>query len=138
MTSPCPIPSVLIQRCCPLSQGDEVSELDDLLVAEKLPELFPDAVVGPLGAPNEHAGVHEGCLLPVVEEIGALELEQLVVVLFDKSLLSVPERPRRSSVVAGDRLRDADAAELLDATVADAVQEDPLPVVENERGTAGT
>src|SRR5918996_4843662 len=113
-----------------LSEGErhEVPELDDLLVAEVLPELLPDAVVGPLRVPHEHARIEERGLLPVIEAIGMLELEKLVVVLLDQSLLSAPERPLRPSVVASDRLRDVDPAELLDPVITDAVPEDPLPV----------
>src|SRR5205807_8438921 len=77
--------------------------------------------------PSAHRLVDGRRLLPLVEAIGALDLGPPGVALLDEPLLSAPERPLRPSVVAVDRLRDADAAELLERVVDDALPEDRLP-----------
>jgi hypothetical protein len=63
--------------------------------------------------PDEVACVQERCLLALVEPIGALEVEELVVVLLGGRFLSTRERPLRASVVAVDCLGDIHPTELL-------------------------
>ena len=88
----------------PEGQRDEVAELDDLLLAEVLSQIGPDRVVGALGIPDQRARVAQRRLLARVVMVGALELQQLVVVLLPQPLLSARERPLAPSVVAFDRL----------------------------------
>jgi hypothetical protein len=78
-----PDPKRLYPALLTVGKGNEVPELDDLIVTEVLAELRPHAVVGSLRVPHQHAGIEERCLLSVVETVGALELEQLVIVLLD-------------------------------------------------------
>jgi len=104
----CLDPSLLAER-----QRDEVSELDYLLFAELRAQPVHQGVVDTLGVPDQEARVQQCGLLALVEPIRALELEQLVVVLFGWGSLSSRERPLRASVVAVDRLRDVNPAKLL-------------------------
>jgi hypothetical protein len=90
-------------------------------------ESRPQRVVDAFGIPDEHARVQERGLLALVEAVGALELEQLAEVLFGRRPLSARESPLRPSVVAVDRLRDVDPAELLQRVVEDPLPEDALP-----------
>jgi hypothetical protein len=52
----------------------------------------PDPIVGALGVPHEHARVEKRGLFTLGETRGALEVQQLGVVLLGESLLSAPER----------------------------------------------
>jgi hypothetical protein len=61
-------------------------------------------LVDALWVPDEVARVEQRGFLTVVEAVGVLELEELVVVLLGGGLLSSRERPLRPSVVAVDRL----------------------------------
>jgi hypothetical protein len=55
--------------------GDEVAELDDLLVAEVRAQALPQRVVRPLGIPDDRARVEQRRLLPLVVPRRALEVE---------------------------------------------------------------
>ena len=120
-----------------VGQLDELAELDDLIVAEMLAEAFPDDVVGAFGVPDEHAGVEQCSFLPLAVPVGALEVEEIAVVLLLDALLSGPERPLRSSVVAVDRLRDVDTAEFLERVLDGAAAEDRLPRTRERLGDCG-
>jgi hypothetical protein len=61
---------------------NEVAELDQLLLAEMQPKPLPQRVVSALGVPDDGARVEQRRLLALVEAIGALELQELVVVRF--------------------------------------------------------
>ena len=65
--------------------------------------------------------------MPGRETDRTLEVEKLFVVRLGQPLLSAPERPLGSSVVAVDGLRDVDAAELLKRVFEDPLAKDPLP-----------
>src|SRR4029079_1926640 len=108
-------------------EADERAELDDLRLAEVRAQARPERVVDAFGVPDEHARVQERGLLALVEAVGALELEQLAEVLFGRRPLPARESPLRPSVVAVDRLRDVDPAELLERVVEDPLPEDALP-----------
>jgi hypothetical protein len=103
------------------------AQLDDLGSGEVLAQASPDGVVGALGIPDEHARVEERRLLPLAEAVGALELEELLVVRLRQPLLSAPERPLGPSVVAFDGLRHVDTTELLERVLEHALPEDQLP-----------
>src|SRR5262249_49729675 len=104
----CLDPTLLAKR-----KRDEISELDDLLPGELRPHARHQRVVYAIRVPHEMAGVQERRLLPFVKSLRALEIEQLVVVLLGRRLLSSRESSLRASVVAVDGLRDIDPAELL-------------------------
>ena len=110
----------------PVRERDERAELDDLLLAEVLAQASPERAVDAFRVPDEVARVEERGLLPLGERVRALELEQLAVVRLVQ-LVSRPERPLRASVLAADRLRDVDAAELLQRVLDDPLPEDPAP-----------
>ena len=110
-----------------VGQADEGAELDDLLLGEVLAQAGPDGLVGALGIPDEHARVEQCRLLALSEAVGALEIEEVFVVPLGQPLLSAPERPLRPSVVAVDRLRDVDAAELFERMLDEPVPEDGVP-----------
>jgi hypothetical protein len=64
------------------SKRYEETQLDQLFFAEMLVKLGPQPVVGQLGIPDDGTRPHQGRLLPPRELVGALELEQLEVLLF--------------------------------------------------------
>ena len=109
-----------------VGERDERTELDDLLLAEVLAEACPERIVDTLRIPDEVAREEERRLLPLGERVRALEFEQLAVVRLVQ-LVSRPERPLRASVLAADRLRDVDAAELLQRMLDDPPAEDLVP-----------
>ena len=100
-------PALLAER-----ERDEIPELDDLLLGEVLTQSSQQLLIDASRVPDQVAGVEQSRLLSIVEALRALELEQLVVVQFRWGPLSPRERPLRPSVVAVDRLRDVDAAQL--------------------------
>ena len=112
----------------PVGERHEIAQLDDLLVAEVQSKALPERVVRALRVPDERARVEQRRLLALVVAIGALELEQFVVVDLGKSLLSTRERPLRASVVTVDRLRDVDATEFLQRMLDQPGAEGALPV----------
>jgi hypothetical protein len=63
-------------------EGDEVAQLDDLVVAEVLAQACEDGLVSTRGRPDEVARVGERRLLALVVAIRPLELEEVDVVLF--------------------------------------------------------
>ena len=107
-------------------QRDERAELDELLLAELLAQPLPQRVVDTFRIPDEVAREEESRLLPLRERVGALEVQQVAVVRLVE-LVSRTERPLRASVLAADRLRDVDTAELLQRMLDDAVAEDAAP-----------
>src|SRR5207245_272894 len=111
--------------------------LDARVDGELLSQAGPHAVVDSLRVPDEHAGVEQRRPLPRVVAVGALEVEEIAVVLLLDALLSGPERPLRSSVVAVDRLRDVDAAEFLERVLDGAAAEDRLPRTRERLGDGG-
>jgi hypothetical protein len=76
-----------------VGEGDEIAELDELLLAEVQTQTLPQRVVGAVGVPDDRARVEQCRLLPLVIAAGPLELEQVVVVRLGKTLLSARERP---------------------------------------------
>ena len=110
----------------PVRERDKRAELDELLLAEVAPQALPQRVVDALRVPDEVARVEKRGLLPLRERVRALEVQQLAVVRLVQ-LVSRTERPLRASVLAADRLRDVDAAELLQRMLDDALAEDAVP-----------
>ena len=100
---------------------------DDAELGEVLAEARPHRVVRALRIPDERARVEERGLLPGGVAMGALEVQEVRVVVLDQPLLSGPERPLRPSVVALDRLGDVHATELLQLVVHDPLPEDRVP-----------
>src|SRR5690349_15502275 len=98
----------------PVGHGDERAELDDLRVAEVLAEPRPHLVVRAVGVPDQHARVEQGGLLPRREAVALLEVEQVDVIVLGQTFVPPTEGPLRASVLAGNGLRDIDAAELLE------------------------
>src|SRR6266851_1662330 len=90
---------------------------------------MPERIVGALGVPDEHAGVEERGFLTSAEAIGGLEPQQVGVVILGEALLPPTEGSLRPSVLALDRLRHVDAAQLLEGMLEHACAEDPLPRV---------
>ena len=119
-----------------VGECDERAELDDLLLAEVLAQPRPEGVVDAFRVPDEVAREEERRLLPLRERVRALELEQLAVVRLVQ-LVSRPERPLRASVLAADRLRDVDTAELLQRMLDDAPAEDPVPTARERLRNVG-
>jgi hypothetical protein len=115
---------------------DERAELDDLLLTEVLAQPRPQRVVNALRIPDQVARVEQRRLLPFRERVRALEVEQLAVVRLVQ-LVSRPERPLRASVLAADRFRDVDPAELLQRVFDDPLAEDPLPATRKRLGDSG-
>jgi hypothetical protein len=67
----------------PERDRDERTQLDDLLLAEVLAQSRPERVVDALGVPDQVARVQERGLLTLRVTVGALEVQQLVVVALD-------------------------------------------------------
>lgn len=115
-------PALLAER-----QGDEETELNQLRLTEVEMQLFPKGVVGEVRVPRDRARPGERRLLPLVEPIGCIKLEQLEVLLLGEASLSGPDRTLSASVLAVDRFRDVNAAKLLDLMVANPVAKDGIP-----------
>ena len=108
-------------------QRDEEAKLDKLGRGEVLMELLPQCVVGEVGIPQDGAGVAKRSPFPFGVALGSLELEQIRVVLFSKPLPSSLDGPLCPSVVAVDRLRHVDPAQLLDVIVENPVEKRRAP-----------
>jgi hypothetical protein len=115
--------------------ADERAELDELRLAEVCVELRPELVIGTGGVPADRIRVAKRDPFAVGEErrgLVVVEPGQLVLA-GDLLEISVPSRPDGSlvaSVAALERLRNAEAAELLQVDVDDATLEQPLPRVD--------
>jgi hypothetical protein len=110
--------------------ADERPELDELRLGEVRVQLRPERVVGERRVPADRVGVAERDALALAEErrrLVPLERRELVLV---SGLPSRPDGALVASVVAFERLRDAEAAELLHVQVDDAVPEEPIPAVD--------
>ena len=75
-----PQPALLAER-----QPDHAAQLDQLGLTEVRVQAVPERVVG-VHPPRDRLGVRERRLLPVVEAVRALEVEQLVVLALDEPL----------------------------------------------------
>ena len=115
-------PSLLSER-----QRDEEPELDELRNREVLVKLRPQGIVGDVGIPDDRARIRKRDFLAFAEAGGFFELQQIVVLLFGESFPSSLDGALDPSVLAVDRLRNVDAAELLDAVIADAMAEGKVP-----------
>src|SRR5699024_10629104 len=71
-------------------------------------------------------------LLALVEPVRGLEVEQLVVLALDQPLRAALHRALVAAVLALDRARHVDAAELLERVLDDAVAEQRVPGVREE------
>src|SRR4051794_14038383 len=125
-----PQPALLAER-----QADRAAELDELGLAEVRVHPIPEGVVG-LEPPGDRLGVGERRLLALVEALGCLEVQEVVVLRLLQALLTPLLRALVAAVLALHRARDVDAAQLLDRVVAHAVVEEVAPAVreEPERG----
>src|SRR3954452_534158 len=110
--------------------ADEGAELDELRLREVRVQLLPHAVVGERGVPTDRVRVPEGDTLALREErrrLVPVEARELVLL---GCLLSRPDSALVPSVVAFERLRHAQAAELLQVQIDDAALEQALPRVD--------
>src|SRR3712207_5070106 len=115
----------------PERQADEAAELNELRLAEVAVHPVPELVVR-VEMPGDRLRVGERRLLALVVGGRRLEVEQLVVLAFDEPERAALLRALVAAVLALDRARDVDAAQLLDAMVEDAVAEDVVPAVGEE------
>ena len=115
-------PALLSER-----ERDEEAELDELRHREVLVQLRPQRVVCDVGIPDDRAGIGERRFLALAETRRALELEQIVVLLLGQSFPSSLDGALNPSILAVDRLRNVDAAELLHLVIAHAVAEREIP-----------
>ena len=76
----------------------------NVYVRELCTEQRPNAIVGALRVPDQHARVEERGPLARGETVGPLEVQEVPVISLGQPLLSAPERPLRPSVVALDGL----------------------------------
>src|SRR6266700_4107226 len=104
-------------------EGDEVSQLGELRLGEVGVQALPEGVVGQVGVPGDRLGVSQRGALALVEAVGGLEVQQLVVVALVDALLAALHGALAAAVLAVHRARDVQAAQLLDAMVQDAVAE---------------
>src|SRR5919107_243378 len=104
-----PQPALLAER-----QADEASELDQLRLGEVRVHALPEGVVG-VEVPRDRLGVRERRLLALVVGLRALEVEELVVLALDEAEPAALLGALVAAVLALDRARDVDAAQLLDA-----------------------
>jgi hypothetical protein len=124
----------------PLPAGDvadERPELDELRLGEVRVQLLPERVVGELRIPADRVGVPERDALALVEERRRLVPVELRELVLRRRLPSRPDGALVPSVVAVERLRDPEPAELLQLEVDDAALEQPLPAVQERPGTSG-
>jgi hypothetical protein len=77
--------------------------------------------------PGDGLGVGERRLLPVVVMRRILEVDEIAVVVLDESLPGCLHRALVAAVLALDRARDIDAAQLLDRVVGNPVLEHVAP-----------
>ena len=112
-----------------LAEGetDEKTELDQLGNGEVLMKFFPERVVSDVGIPSDGAGVSQRNFFSFGELVRVGEVQELVVLLFGEAFPSALDGALDPSVVAVDRLRDVDAAQLLHRVVEDAVPERQVP-----------
>lgn len=108
-------------------QGNEEPQLDEFWLREVLMELLPESVVGQARIPQNGAGVTKRGLLTVAIALGVLELQELVVIGFGEPVLPSLDRSLDTSVLAGDRLRDVDPAQLLDLMIENPIEERRAP-----------
>ena len=92
-------------------------------------QLRPESVVRNSCIPQDGARVPEGGFLTLIKPIRCFEAQQLVVVVFGKSLLSTLDRPLDASIVTFNRLGHIYPAEFLDRMVQDSVDERVAPSV---------
>ena len=108
-------------------KGDEVAQLHQLGVAEVVVQLVPESIVGRLSVEDDGFGVGQSGLLAIVIPVRVAKVEQLRVAVLGESLLSGPDRTLDRSVLAVDRLRDEDPAQLLEAVLDHAILESGIP-----------
>src|SRR4051794_23291437 len=121
-----PQPALLAER-----QADRAAELDELGLAEVRVHALPERVVG-LEPPGDRLGVRERRPLALVEAIGRLEVQEVVVLSLLQALAAALLGALVAAVLALHRARDVDAAELLDRMVEHAVVEEVAPAVGEE------
>ena len=107
--------------------ADEVPELHQFRFGEVLMQPGPERAVGFFGRPDDGACPGKRDFFPLGKFVGVVELEQGKILLLGQPSLSGPDRTLVPSIVALDRLRDVNAAQLLDLVVANAVAEDSFP-----------
>src|SRR5919199_359003 len=112
-------------------QADRAAELDELRLAEVRVHPLPEGVVG-VQAPRDRLGVGQGGPLALVEAVGGLEVQEVVVLRLLQALAPALLGALVAAVLALHRARDVDAAELLDLVVEDAVVEQVAPAVGEE------
>src|SRR5262249_48394184 len=113
-----------------LPHGDrnEIADLHQLRLGEMLAQPRPELVVGGQ-IPGDRLGVGERRLLTLVVTVGALEIDQVAIVVLDQSGARTFHRALVAAVFAFDRARDIDAAQLLDAVIGNAFLENGAPGV---------
>src|SRR4051794_8067087 len=109
-------------------QGDATTELDELLLGEVGVQTCPQSVEV-LAAPGDGLGVRERSLLPVVVQVGGLEVEEFVVLLFPKSRRGGLLGALVAAELALDGPGDVHPAQVLDRMFDDAAVELGLPTV---------
>jgi len=109
--------------------ADERAELDELRLREMAVQLLPQLVARERRVPADRIRVTQRDPLAVAEEVRRLvALERAQLLLGDQlRLLSRPDSPLIPSVLAFERLRDTQAAQLFDRQIDDAVSEEGVP-----------
>src|SRR3954468_11913063 len=110
--------------------ADERAELHELRLGEVRVQLVPQRVVGERGVPADRVGVAERHALALREERRRLVGVEACQLVLGGGLLSRPDSALVASVVALERLRHAQTAELFQVQVNDPALEEPLPGVE--------
>src|SRR4029077_16113 len=103
-------------------ERDEIADLDQLRFAEMLVQPCPD-LVGRGQVPGDHLRIGQRCLLLVVVACRGLEIDQLHVVVLDRTGFRRLDRALVAAEFAQHRARNIDAAQLLDGMIRDAVPE---------------
>src|SRR6185369_185712 len=109
-------------------QRHEIADLDQLRLAEMLVQARPEFVVD-RQVPGDRLRIGERRLLLLVVAGRALEVDQVAIVVFHDALARRFHGALVAAILAFDRARHVDAAELLDRMVGDAVLEYVAPGV---------
>ena len=89
-----------------------------------LVELRPEGVVGQRRVEENRLGVGQRDLLALAELLRLAEVEQVGVLVFGQSLLFGPNRTLGASILALDRARDVDPADLFGLVIDHALAKD--------------
>src|SRR5712691_8900139 len=109
-------------------EGDEIADLDQLGLGEIAVQPRPEGVVG-RQVPGDRLRIGERRLLPLVVAGRRLEIDEVAVVVLDQPGARRLHRALVAAILALDRARHVDAAQLLDIVVGDAFLEHGAPAV---------